>query len=146
MTAEQLLREYTSPPLFHGRKWGEWTLDAERLCLVFDATPQRCGEGSEINYWVASYTGYFGRYEIDLERVRDSAALLDWIFQIRGKGWAAARVMKDFLNAMRDIIHPQQNLCSGACGSGWGGRVIKDPAAFLAKRIATVGTPREDAV
>jgi hypothetical protein len=147
ITAEQLMKEYTPPPLFHGRMWGEWTLDIERLCLVFNASaPQPCGEGSDINYGVPPYTGYFGTYEIDLERIRDSAALCDWIFQIRCKGWATARVIKDFLNAMRDIIHPQQNLCSGACGSGWGGRVIKDPAAFLAKRIATVGTPREDAL
>jgi hypothetical protein len=139
MTADQLLREYAPPSLFHGRKWGDWTFDSERLCLVFRAAPQPRGEGSDVTVGVPLYTGFFGTYEIDLERVRDSAALLDWIFQIQKKLWASARVVKDLLNAFDSIFDPQANLCSGACGAGSGGRVIKNPGEFLQKRIATVG-------
>ena len=133
MTAAELVFEYAPPPLYHGRKWGDWTLDTERLCLDFEAHPVMRGEGPD------QYLAYIGHYEIDLERVRDSAAALDWIFQILGKNWATQRVMKDLLNAIDDIIHPQANLCSGACGSGGGGKVIKDPSAFLRGRISTVG-------
>jgi hypothetical protein len=139
MTASQLLYEYAEPRLFHGRKWGAWSLDTERMCLVFEGKPVEHGDGSGLTQGVPRYTAIIGHYEIDLERVRDSAAALDWIFQILGKNWATQRVMKDLLEAFDDIFHPQANLCSGACGSGGGGKVIKDPGAFLRHRIATVG-------
>jgi hypothetical protein len=134
MTGAELLREYAPPRLFHGRQWGEWTFDSERLCLVFQAAPVSRGGVRG----VAPYVGYFGKYEIDLERIHDSAAMLDWIFQIQGKTWASARVTKDLLNAFDSIFNPQANLCSGACGSGRGGKTISSPD-FLNSRIATVG-------
>jgi len=131
MTGAELLRAYVSPRLFHGRRWGQWTFDSERLCLVFRASPEsRGGIGS-----VTSYIAYLGHYEIDLERIHDSAALLDWIFQVGSKTWASARVTKDLLNAFDSILDPQANLCSGACGSGHGGKTISSPE-FLHARIA----------
>ena len=87
----------------------------------------------------SKYLGYFGHYEIDLERIRDSAALADWIFQIREKAWATSRVLRDLLNALDDVIDPQANLCGGAMGGGRGGMVIANPAAFLSKRASSVG-------
>jgi hypothetical protein len=139
MSAAQLLHDFEKPRLTHGRQWGDWTLDTERMCLVFEGKPIELGDGTGITVGVPRYIAIIGHYEIDLERIRDSAAALDWIFQILGKNWATQRVIRDLLNAIRDIIHPQQNLCSGACGSGGGGKVIKDPGAFLRHRIETVG-------
>jgi hypothetical protein len=150
MTGGELLHEYAPPPLFHGRRWGTWTLDTERLVLVYDAHPHpvRRGDGSGVTEGVPQYTAFLGPYELDLERVADSAGLLDWIFQIHGKSWATARVTKDLLNALDSILHPQASLCSGACGSGRGGKTIPNPGEFLRKRIATVGVnkrPLKDA-
>ena len=139
MTGEQLLREYALPALYHGRRWGTWVLDVERLCLVHQGQPVDRGDGSGVTEGVPQYVAFIGKYEVDLERIEDSAAALDWVFQVAGKTWANARVTKDLLNAFDDIIHPQANLCSGACGSGHGGRVIENPGAFLRNRIATVG-------
>jgi hypothetical protein len=119
MTMEQILNEYAPPKLFHGRRWGSWVLDVERWCLVFEDKP------------------YF--YEVDLERIRDSAAALDWIYQILGKAWATSRVMRDLLNAIDDVIDPQASLCGGAMGGGRGGSVIANPVAFLRKRVETIG-------
>jgi hypothetical protein len=84
---------------------------------------------------VPAYTAFHGPYEVDLERVRDSAALADWIFQINGKIWATARVMKDLLEAVDSVFHPQATLCSFACSSGSGGKTIKNPKEFLPARI-----------
>ncbi len=137
MTGEQLLREYALPALYHGRRWGTWSLDAERLCLVHQGKPVDRGDGSGVTEGVPRYVAIIGKYEVDLERIGDSASVLDWIFQVAGKTWASARVTKDLLNALDDVIHPQANLCSGACGSGRGGRVIENPGAFLRNRIAT---------
>jgi hypothetical protein len=130
------------PPLFHGRHWGEWVLDIERLCLVYRGEPVSRGDGSNVTKGVPPYTAYLSCwYEIDIERIHDSAAVLDWIYQVSEKFWATARVTKDLLNAFNAIFHPQASLCSGACGSGRGGKVIADPTAFLKHRIATVGMP-----
>ena len=139
MTASQLLYEYAEPRLFHGRKWGSWSLDAERMCLVLEGTRADRGDGSGVTQGVPRYTAIVGRYEIDLERISDAASMLDWIFQIAKKTWATAKVTRDLLNALDDVIHPQKHLCDGAMGSARGGRVISNPAEFLQKRFATVG-------
>lgn len=72
-------------------QWGKWTLDRETLCLV---------HGSE-------------HYEIDLEEVDSSAAMLDWIFQIQNKSWADANTVHDLLQAFCEILDPQANYCPG---------------------------------
>ena len=125
LTGAELLREYASPPLHHGRRWG---------ALVYDGKPVHRGEGSGVTHGVGGYVAYLGRYEIDLEGIRQSSGLLDWIFQIGGKTWATARVTKDLLNALDSIFHPQANFCSGG-----GNKIISDPAEFLRNRIASVG-------
>jgi hypothetical protein len=136
LTGTQLLRECAPPPLYHGRSWGEWVLDAERLTLVFRGKPVARGDGSNVTEGVEEYVAYIGRYEIDIEEIRQSSGMLDWIFQVGGKTWATARVTKDLINAFDSIFHPQQNLCSGG-----GDKVIQNPKAFLKHRIATVGSP-----
>lgn len=49
-------------------------------------------------------------YEVDLERCTTSAEMLDWIFQVQGKGWPGAS--ESLLMALFDLLHPQGNLCS----------------------------------
>jgi hypothetical protein len=39
-------------------------------------------------------------YEIDLEEITDSAALLDWILQVNGKRWCDPWTLKAFLNVL----------------------------------------------
>jgi hypothetical protein len=51
-------------------------------------------------------------YEIDLDRCRTSAEVLDWIFQVHGKTWATPRIMSDLLDAFHDLLDPQACLCS----------------------------------
>jgi hypothetical protein len=130
MTAAQLLTEYAPPPLFHGRHWGSWVLDTERVCLVFQGQPVMRGGGGSC----PQYLAFLGRYEIDIEQIRHSAAMLDWIYQVNKKAWATARVTKDLVNAFDDVFHPQASLCSG--GSD---KIIQNPTAFLRHRFATIG-------
>jgi hypothetical protein len=105
----QLMQDYKEPDLFHGRRWGNWHLDTERLCLVFKS-----------DRW---------NYEVDIERIGSSAAMLDWIFQVRQKGWADAKTMYDLLNALRDIFDPQQSLCS------WGQDKRINATEFLTLKV-----------
>ena len=62
MTSGELLYEYAPPPLFHGRRWGAWTLDTERLVLVYDARPHpvTSGDGSGVTEGVQQYTAFLG--------------------------------------------------------------------------------------
>jgi hypothetical protein len=106
------------------------------LTLVFRGKPVARGDGSNVTEGVEEYVAYIGRYEIDIEEIRQSSGMLDWIFQVGGKTWATARVTKDLINAFDSIFHPQQNLCSGGDD-----KVIQNPKAFLKRRIATVGRP-----
>ena len=76
-------------PLLHRQRWGDWWLDAKRLCLVLRRNV----------------------YEVDLETIDSSAELLDWIFQVRK--WATPEELVDLLTAFHDILHPQANLCAG---------------------------------
>ena len=146
LTGTELLREYAPPPLFHGRRWGTWTLDVERLCLVYDGNPVHRGDGSGITHGVPRYVAFIGKYEVDLESISQSSGLLDWIFQVGGKTWATARVTKDLVNAVDDVLHPQRYLCSGGL-SGSASQTISNPTAFLRARIASVGknSPTQDA-
>jgi hypothetical protein len=129
------LVQFQLPQLFHGRHWGKWVFDAERLCLVFRGEPVMRG-GNEGG--CPEYVAYLGHYELDLERFNRSSQVLDMVCQVNGKSWATARVVKDMMNALDDILHPQRFLCSGG-----GDKVIKkDNGAFLRDRIATVGNQK----
>jgi hypothetical protein len=132
-TGGKIAGEFIEAELFHGRTWGAWVLDTERLCLVFNGKPMMRGSGQD------QYKAFIGEYEVDLERISDSASALDWLYQIKGSIWGASGALKDLVNAIGDVFDPQSTLCSGACGSGRGGKVIKNPGEFLRKRIATVG-------
>ena len=70
-------------------RWGNWELDLTNMCL---------------------FNAHAG-YGIDLEGVHSSAAILDWVFQIRNKSWADAGTMHDLLRAIDDVLCPQANYC-----------------------------------
>ncbi len=72
-------------------RWGNWVFDQKNLTLPHSS------EG----------------YEIDLEKIHSSAAILDWIFQIQSKAWADEKTMHDLLRAFDGILDPQSNYCSG---------------------------------
>lgn len=137
MTLKMMHLKYTTPTavrsrkplrLFHGRRWGSWTFDTERLVLVHGAEPVMRGRDDD------EYVAFLGNYEIDVERIHQSAQVLDWILQIRGKTWASSVVMRDLIEAFDDIFALQANLCS--FGSN---KIIGNPTAFLKCRIGTVG-------
>ena len=71
-------------------QWGNWMFDSKNLTLTHTTE----------------------EYEIDLEEIHSSAALLDWIFQILGEQWADANTIYDLLRAFDDILDPQANYCS----------------------------------
>ena len=50
-------------------------------------------------------------YEIDLFRCRTSAQVLDHIIQLHEKSWLTNDDMRDFLEAINDLLHPQSTLC-----------------------------------
>jgi hypothetical protein len=98
-------------------RWGQWVLDPSTLVLAHQ----------EPFY-----------YEIDLEEIHSSAAILDWIFHVLGKQWADAETMYDLLRALDDILHPQANYCP------WeedrkadGGKLAR---AFVAEATETQGS------
>jgi len=70
--------------------WGNWVFDSENLTLTNKAQD----------------------YEIDLEKIHSSAAILDWIFQVLGKKWGDQETLHDLLLAFNEILEPQSNYCS----------------------------------
>lgn len=80
------------------RQWGKWFFVKKTNILEYR---ERTKDGS-----------HYARYYIDLDRMRTSAECLDWIFQVHGKTWMSDRDRTDLLNAIRERIHPQANLCS----------------------------------
>jgi hypothetical protein len=69
-------------------RWGSWELKMRGLALV-----------------------HVSEYEIDLESVRSSGVVLDWIFQVQAQDWADAQTMHDLLRAFDDVLSPQVNFC-----------------------------------
>lgn len=106
MTSDELAA-LSDPPL--RSHWGEWVFDPKLLTLTWHG------------------------YEIDLERVHSSAAILDWLFQIRNKGWGTDKVLGDLMDAFRDILDPQAHYCpSEADVRSDGGKLAKRYASRLA--------------
>ena len=71
-----------------------WTFDPDRLVLdLYD------DEGR----WI---------YEVDLERCRTSAQVLDWIAQVSKKTWASDAILADLVRKLDDILNLQGSMCS----------------------------------
>src|SRR5262245_58869442 len=71
----------------NGRQWGDWQLDAMTLTLVLQSGRHH--------------------YEVYLNEIRDSADMLDWIFQLRMKAWATNEIIGDLISAFEDLFRPQ---------------------------------------
>lgn len=84
------LPDYPAPQ--HGDTWGKWRYNAHNLTLEY-------GNG-------------FNPYYLDLEECKNSAGLLDWIFQVCNKSWMTTDERGHLLEAIDDLLHPQANLCS----------------------------------
>jgi hypothetical protein len=81
-------------------------------------------------------------YEIDLEKVTDAAAMLDWVMQIATKIWATPEDLGYLVQAFKEIFHPQQNFCGFALNgdrSAKGTRLVK---AYV-RRLAEGGRRNE---
>ena len=95
-------------------RWGDWVLDPETLEIYLD--------NSRWSY-----------YRVDLETMRTSAEMLDWIFQIHTLGLFEEKPerMFDFICALDDLLKPQANLCSAGMN-----KTIPEIGELLRKRIA----------
>ena len=51
------------------------------------------------------------KYEVDLDRMKTSAAVLDWIIQLSHKSWVTKKDLADLVYAIDDILRLQQNYC-----------------------------------
>lgn len=83
-------------------RWGRWWLNRSVNALEFHIGDNWRGVPEP------------GRmiYDIDLDKMKTSAQCLDWIFQVAFKTWMTAQDRSDLLEAIRDTVHPQANLCS----------------------------------
>jgi hypothetical protein len=94
-----------------GDRWGDWTLE------FTDDMPFIALRASE------------GDYDINLNSIDGSAEMLDWIFQLRMKGWVTNGIVGDLVSAFQDIFRPQSTLC----GAGIDKKL--DAKTFLQKRV-----------
>jgi len=69
-------------------------------------------------------------YDVDLRRCTCSGAVLDWIIQISEKMWATPEVIASLVNALDDLLRPQETMCSFGSESTV---PDKDMAALLRK-------------
>ena len=99
--------------------WGPWKLNKRILTLTFSKRRHPANLGPPY-------------YEIDLERILDSASMLDWIMQITGKTWADDFTIASLVRALNEIFQPQHYLCSfGILGNG----TAHYPKNYLKERL-----------
>lgn len=89
-TIGEILAETLSEP--PKRQWGGWKLSDDNETLDFEETA----------YWMY------------VKQLENPVQLIDWIFQLNGKTWVTPEVMKDFLNAVDDLVSPQATIVHGA--------------------------------
>ena|ERR1035441_292826 len=99
-----------SEPLHGGQRWGNWRFVRKNLTLD----------------WKNGRSTYY----VDLETIRDSASMLDWIFQFRTLAAATDEDTANLLAAFRDTLDPQANLCSSKISK------TINPRKILAARLA----------
>lgn len=76
---------------------GPWKFDPKRLVITH-----------------ASHVSY----EIDVEQMRTSAEVLDWIYQVAWKPWVKPIDVEPLLRLIWTILDPQRNLCSWGAEQG----------------------------
>lgn len=93
-------------------EWNGWRLSVEDLFLL-----------------APKHTGV--RYEIDLRDCTDSAAVLDWILQLKDKPWVDDAILAGFVHALDDVLFIPRPT--------WESRTFPCPTSDeLARRFASV--------
>ena len=62
----------------------------------------------ESNFTLAHADGY----EVDLEDMKDSSRILDWIAQVSNKTWAEPADIGHLVRAIDELFDLQENVCS----------------------------------
>lgn len=70
-------------------RWGKWCYDPELMVLTHEDT-----------------------YEVDLERMDDSASVLDWIAQVACKECYTEEDVGHLVRAINELMHLQATCCS----------------------------------
>lgn len=78
-------------------KWGSWRYDREQKVLYLKDNG-------------------FDLYEIDMSELTTSAEILDYIFQLKTKSWLTPKILFDLIEALEDLLNPQENYCSNGVG------------------------------
>ena len=52
------------------------------------------------------------QYEVDLEEMESTAAVLDWIVQVSKKTWATPAVVGELVRSIDQVLNLQANYCS----------------------------------
>ena len=84
------------------KRWGRWVWVKSNNTLEMRRSLRGLGSGR-------GHTLYY----IDLDQMNTSAQCLDWIFQAGFKAWMTPQDRSDLLEAIRERVNPQANLCSG---------------------------------
>jgi hypothetical protein len=81
-------------------KKGEWVYNPHTYCLVY--------------YEKHGPYPYHETYYVDLERMKNSSEMLDFIMQVFRKKWVTPEVMNGFLNGLHYLFDVQTDFCP--CG------------------------------
>jgi hypothetical protein len=101
MTGRQLLDGPKPAPLISGSRFGCWIL-------------RKRGRQS----WLGHKGDHGYGYEVDLDRCRSSAEILDWIAQLEQKTWCDATCVGNLVRALNRILRLQGNFCGGGVERG----------------------------
>ena len=113
------IQDREKPPK-DGTRWGKWVYRSKSLILVYE-----------------DHNRDF--YEIDLEKCRDAAEILNWLLQISHKYWISPEDIGNLLLALDDLA--RGDLQADICPMGlavWKGRRLKfNYKEHLAKKLRT---------
>ncbi len=85
---EEALAQWAAPP-HQGDRWGRWT------------------------YWQNRTLNHDGGYQVDLDRCKSAAAVLDWIAQVSAKTWCTREDAGALVEALDACLDLQGTLCGG---------------------------------
>jgi hypothetical protein len=78
-----------------------------------DARTQGVHKYGPWEYTPEKHTLYCNGFELDLTECSDCQKTLKLIFEVAEKSWADEKVLYGLIMAIRAIVHPQAQLCSG---------------------------------
>ena len=72
--------------------WGGWNLQSDLMVLEYKEEDDSL-------------------FSVPIEHLCNSYGVLNIIYEVYRKRWCSAKVMKDFLRAIDDMLFPQVNIC-----------------------------------